>query len=66
MVELSDYKGFWSYAEVKEGQITPVSYEALGQARELASQKGAEVSSVLIRHYSLAWRQGSTLPWLRT
>jgi len=48
MVELSDYRGFWSYAEVKEGQITPVSYEALGQARELASQKGAEVSSVLI------------------
>ena len=48
MAELSDYKGFWSYAEVKEGKITPVSYEALGQAKKLASEKGTEIWSVVI------------------
>lgn len=48
MTELSDYKGFWSYAEVKEGRVTPVSYEALGQAKKLASEKGTGVCSVLI------------------
>jgi electron transfer flavoprotein alpha subunit len=48
MAELSDYKGFWSYAEVKEGKITPISYEALGQAKRLAAEKGAQVTSVLI------------------
>jgi electron transfer flavoprotein alpha subunit len=48
MAELSDYKGFWSYAEVKGGRITPTSYEALGQAKKLATEKGAEATSVLI------------------
>ncbi|KPJ48772.1 MAG: hypothetical protein AMJ41_04290, partial [candidate division Zixibacteria bacterium DG_27] len=48
VAELSDYKGFWSYAEVKEGKITPVSYEALGQAKKLASEKGTEIWSVVI------------------
>jgi len=45
---LTDYKGVMVYAEQKEGNLHPVSYELLGKAQELAVQLGEPVYAAVI------------------
>lgn len=43
-----DYEGILTFAETREGQIHPISYELIGKGRELADQLGADVHSVVL------------------
>jgi electron transfer flavoprotein alpha subunit len=47
-VDLSSYRGVWIFAEQREGQIMPVTYELLGVGRTLANDLGEELSVVLL------------------
>ncbi len=47
-VDLSSYRGVWIFAEQREGQIMPVTYELLGVGRALANDLGEELSGVLL------------------
>ncbi len=46
-VNLDEWSGIWIYAEWRNSQIAPVTYELLGIGRELADQRGVELSAVL-------------------
>ena len=46
--DFSDRKGVWVFAEQREGELTSVSLELLGKARELAEQLNEEVSALLL------------------
>jgi len=48
--KLIDYKGVWTLAEVRDGEIHPVSYELLAWGRGLADELGVELSSVILGH----------------
>jgi len=45
--DLSSYRGVWVFAEAREGEIAPVSFELLGSGRGLADALGVELSAVL-------------------
>lgn len=45
---MSEYKGILVFAEQRDGDIHPISFELLGKAREIADKKKCEVSSVLL------------------
>ena len=45
---MSEYKGILVFAEQRDGDIHPISFELLGKAREIADKKGCGVSSVLL------------------
>lgn len=45
---MSDAKGVMVFAEQREGEINPVSYELLGKGREIADRLGVQLSSVLL------------------
>lgn len=47
-MDLKDYKGVYTYAEQVNGELTPVSLELIGKAKELAADLGTEVTAVLI------------------
>ncbi len=47
-VDLSDYKGILVWAEQSEGQVKPVTFELLGEARRLAEQLQAPVAVALL------------------
>lgn len=48
--ELNQYKNIWVYAEQRQGKLTPVVIELLGEARKLASVKGIKVNAILLGH----------------
>jgi caffeyl-CoA reductase-Etf complex subunit CarE len=48
MKHLETYWGIWVIAEQRGSAIHPVTLELLGKARELAQQRSAEVSAVLL------------------
>ncbi|MBA1333747.1 MAG: Electron transfer flavoprotein, alpha subunit [Firmicutes bacterium] len=45
--DLSKYSGIWVFAEQYKGEVLPVAYELLGKGRELAHQKGCELTALL-------------------
>ena len=45
---MGEYEGIMVFAEQRDGNIHPISFELLGKAREIADKKGCEVSSVLL------------------
>ncbi len=45
---LHDYQGVWILAEQSDGRVQRISHELLTRGRELADQRGAELSAVLI------------------
>jgi len=47
-VDVSSYRGVWVFAEQRQGQIMPVTYELLGEGRKLADYLGEELSLVLL------------------
>lgn len=47
-VDLSSYRGVWIFAEQREGQIMPVTYELLGVGRTLANDLEEELSVFLL------------------
>ena len=47
-MELTDYKGVWTYAEQRDGELLGVAIELLGEGRKLADELGVELSAVLI------------------
>ena len=47
-VDLSSYRGVWVFAEQRQGQIMPVTYELLGEGRKLADDLKEEFSLVLL------------------
>jgi len=49
-IDLSEYSGVWVVAEQKRGRVQSVTYELLGAGRELATQRGTELSAILIGH----------------
>ena len=46
--DFSDRKGVWIFAEQREGELSRVSLELLGKARELADELKQDVSAVLL------------------
>jgi electron transfer flavoprotein alpha subunit len=47
-IDLADYRGVMVYAEQRDGELHPVSFELLGKAQELASQLSEPVYAVVI------------------
>jgi len=47
-VDMSSYRGVWVFAEQRQGQIMPVTYELLGEGRKLADYLREELSLVLL------------------
>ncbi len=47
-VDLSEYKGVWIFAEQREGNFMPVTFELLGVGRKLADELGDELSAVVL------------------
>ena len=46
--DISGYKGVWIFAEQRKGKVSPIAFELLGKARELAADLGTDVSAVLL------------------
>ncbi|MCC0647975.1 electron transfer flavoprotein subunit alpha/FixB family protein [Clostridioides sp. ZZV15-6598] len=46
--DLSSYKNVWIFAEQRDGKITPVVIELLGEGRKLAKEVDAELCAVLL------------------
>ena len=47
-IDASHYKGIWVYAEQRHGEISPVVYELLNEARRLADKLKVHLSAILI------------------
>lgn len=45
---LQAYRGVWVFIESERGHVHPVSWELLGQARQLADQLGVEVCGIVM------------------
>lgn len=48
VINLSDYKGVWIFAEQRSKKLASVSLELLGIGRKLANKLGVELSAVLL------------------
>ncbi|GAA0733288.1 electron transfer flavoprotein subunit alpha/FixB family protein [Clostridium oceanicum] len=48
--DLSTYKNVWVIAEQRQGKITPVVVELLGEGRKIANDIGVELCAVLLGH----------------
>jgi electron transfer flavoprotein alpha subunit len=48
--DLSAYKNVWVIAEQRQGKITPVVIELLGEGRKIANDIGVELCAVLLGH----------------
>ena len=46
--EIEKYKGVYVYAQQVDNEISGISYELLGKAKDLAKDLDAEVTAVLI------------------
>ena len=49
-INKEDYKGVWVFVEQRENKISPVVFELLGKARELARKRNTKVVAVLLGH----------------
>jgi len=49
-IDRTQYKGIWIFAEQKDNEIAPVVFELLGKGKELAEQKEAELTAILLGH----------------
>lgn len=49
-IDASHYKGIWVYAEQRHGEVSPVVYELLNEARRLAEKLTVPLSAILIGH----------------
>ena len=47
-MNLEDYKGVYIYAQQVDNEISPIAFELLGKAKELAAPLDAQVTAVLI------------------
>lgn len=47
-MNLQDYKGVFVFAQQVDSQVSGVSYELIGKAKELASELGTDVTAVLL------------------
>lgn len=47
-MDLSLYKNIWVFAEQRQGEISPVVIELLGEGKKLADEIGAELCAVLL------------------
>lgn len=47
-MDLSQYRNVWVFAEQRQGVITPVVKELLGEGRKLAGEIGTDVCAVLL------------------
>lgn len=47
-MNIQDYQGVFIFAQQVDNKITGVSYELLGKARDLAEERGAKVTAVLL------------------
>lgn len=47
-MNLADYKGVWVFAEQRDGEVQKVSFELLGNGREIADKLGVELTAVLL------------------
>ena len=47
-MNLEDYKGVYIYAQQVDNEISPIAFELLGKAKELAAPLNAQVTAVLI------------------
>lgn len=45
--EMDRHRGVWVFAEQRDGQVAPVSFELLGAGRALADKLGVELAAVL-------------------
>jgi len=50
VVNLDEYRDVWVYAEQRRGEVAPVVYELLAEARILAGKLGVNVAAVLLGH----------------
>lgn len=48
--DLSTYKNVWVVAEQRQGTLTPVVIELLGEGKKLANDIGAELCAILLGH----------------
>ncbi|MDS1005002.1 electron transfer flavoprotein subunit alpha/FixB family protein [Clostridium sporogenes] len=48
--DLSSYKNVWVIAEQRQGRITPVVIELLGEGRKIANDIGVELCAILLGH----------------
>ena len=49
-VDLSSYKNIWVFAEQRDGKLTPVVIELLGEGKKLAAVKGIKLNAILLGH----------------
>lgn len=48
MGDINSYKDVWVYAEQRQGKITPVVLELLGEGKKIAAETGSELCAFLI------------------
>lgn len=48
MDNINEYKNVWVYAEQRQGVITPVVFELLGEGKKIAEETGSELCAFLI------------------
>lgn len=46
-IDLAEYKGVWVFAEQRDGKLMPVTFELLGEGRQLAEKIGTNLCAVL-------------------
>ena len=46
--DINQYKDIWVFAEQRQGKITPVVIELLGEGRKLADTKGIKLNTILL------------------
>ena len=46
--DINQYKDIWVFAEQRQGKITPVVIELLGEGRKLADTKGIKLNAILL------------------
>ncbi|SFE80622.1 electron transfer flavoprotein subunit alpha/FixB family protein [Peptostreptococcus sp. D1] len=46
--DINQYKDIWVFAEQRQGKITPVVIELLGEGRKLANVKGVSLNAILL------------------
>lgn len=48
--DINQYKNIWVYAEQRQGELTPVVIELLGEGRKLADVRGVKLNAILLGH----------------
>lgn len=48
--DINSFKNIWVYAEQRQGKLTPVVIELLGEGKKLAAVKGIKLNAILLGH----------------